>query len=83
MQYNETDLVQRHLKDEKPPAGDGFKVTWYDVRGVHDIGLIEKIGKKFSIHTLALEDIVDTQQRPKFEEYKKGLFITLRDLQFR
>ena len=82
MQYNQETFVVKHLQNEKPPAADGYNVTWFDVRGVHDLGLIEKIGKKFSIHPLALEDIVDTQQRPKFEEYKDGLFITLRDLKF-
>ena len=82
LQYNEQDLVVHHLQNEKPPSAEGFNVTWYDVRGVHDLALIEKIGKKFAIHPLALEDIVDTQQRPKFEEYKEGLFITLRDLKF-
>lgn len=82
LQYSEGDMLVKHLKDEKPTPVNGYNVTWYDVRGVHDIALIEKIGKKFSIHPLALEDIVDTQQRPKFEEYPDGLFITLRALQF-
>ena len=82
MQYSDDKIVIKHSKDEKPTAAEGFQVTWYDIRGVHDLALIEKIGKKFAIHPLALEDIVDTQQRPKFEEYPEGLFITLRALQF-
>ncbi len=82
MQFGPENLVTKHLKDEKPIAVEGYNVTWYDVRGIHDLALIEKLGKKYAIHPLALEDIVDTQQRPKFEEYPEGVFITLRALQF-
>jgi magnesium transporter len=39
------------------------------VDGIHDVALIEKIGKHFNIHPLTLEDIVNTNQRPKFEDY--------------
>lgn len=57
-------------------------VDWYDIRGLHDTHLIETLGQTFGIHPLVLEDIVDTQQRPKFEEYEQGLFIVIRALNF-
>jgi len=57
-------------------------VDWYDIRGIHDTDLIQTIGNTFQIHPLILEDIVDTQQRPKFEEYDKGIFIILKALNF-
>lgn len=58
------------------------EICWYDIRGLHDTQLIEAIGKNFQIHALALEDIVDVSQRPKLEEYQKGLFIIIRSLNF-
>lgn len=58
------------------------KVDWYDIRGLHDTKLIEAIGNKFQIHPLILEDAVSTHQRPKFEEYEEGIFITVRALKF-
>jgi len=58
------------------------RVTWFDIRGVHDISIIESIGKAFKIHPLVLEDIADTHQRPKFEEYDTGFFISLRAFRF-
>ncbi len=57
-------------------------VDWYDIRGLHDTRLIEALGKTFEIHPLILEDIVDTDQRPKFEEYENGLFLVIRALHF-
>jgi magnesium transporter len=42
------------------------KVDWYDMRGVHDTALIEQLGNTFNIHSLILEDVSNTYQRPKF-----------------
>lgn len=57
-------------------------VDWYDMRGLHDTQLIEKFGQQFGIHPLVLEDIADISQRPKYEEYEKGVFIIARALHF-
>ena len=78
MQFNANEVKEYHLKDKNPPAAHGDYVTWFDIRGVHDIELIEQIGKSFVIHPLVLEDILDIHQRPKFEDYENGFFITLR-----
>jgi len=58
------------------------KIDWYDIRGIHDSELIQLLGTTFNIHQLILEDIADVHQRPKFEEYENGNFITIRALQF-
>ncbi len=58
------------------------EVDWYDIRGLHDTDLIESIGKTFKIHPLILEDVVNTHQRPKYEEYENGIFILFRALSF-
>ena len=49
---------------------------------MHDAALIETLGKVFGIHPLILEDVADVNQRPKFEEYENGVFITFRALTF-
>ena len=51
---------------------------WYDIRGIHDEELIKTIGDTFNLHPLILEDIVDTQQRPKFDEYDSGIFLIVK-----
>jgi magnesium transporter len=52
------------------------------VRGLHDVKLIESVGRFFKIHPLVLEDVLDTSQRPKFEEYGNGIFLIVRSLNF-
>ncbi|MEO5905336.1 MAG: CorA family divalent cation transporter, partial [Saprospiraceae bacterium] len=53
---------------------------WLDVRGIHNPAEIEEIGKIFDIDPLLLEDIMDPEQRPKFEQTDNGLFIILKNL---
>ena len=57
-------------------------VTWINIDGLHDIELVEKIGKHYEIHPLVLEDIVNTTQRPKFENMDTYLFIVLKMLTY-
>lgn len=57
-------------------------IDWYDIRGIHDTDLIGAIGKYFKIHPLILEDVADVNQRPKFEEYPNGIFITIQAFSF-
>lgn len=85
LKYNaaqfEEDTIDNHGEITFRPSAED-QVDWYDIRGLHDTSLIETIGKHFDIHPLVLEDVVDIQQRPKFDEYEKGIFITLRALHF-
>jgi magnesium transporter len=62
-----------------PHIKDGF-VTWINITGLHDIELIRQVGEAFDIHALTLEDILNTGQRPKFEDHKKHLLCVLRML---
>lgn len=55
-------------------------VTWINIEGLHDTSFIEKVGKHFSIHSLVLEDILNTGQRSKFESIEDYMFITLKML---
>ncbi|MGH1359709.1 MAG: magnesium/cobalt transporter CorA [Burkholderiaceae bacterium] len=54
------------------------KVLWVDVVGLADVGAIEQIGRLFGIHALALEDVVNTHQRPKVEEFDSHLFVVMK-----
>ena len=50
-------------------------VTWINVSGLHNTGTIKSIGDAFHLHPLILEDIVNTEQRPKLDDYDDYLFI--------
>jgi magnesium transporter len=60
------------------PFKDKQTVTWINIDGLQEVGIIEKIGAHFGIHPLVLEDIVHTGQRPKAEDFGEYLFIVLK-----
>ncbi len=58
-------------------------LNWINIDGIHDTSLIEEIGRVFQIHSLILEDIVNTEQRPKVEGYQDQVFLTMRMMDHR
>lgn len=77
----EVKSARNEIKTLIHPADD-TKVEWYDFRGVHDTDLLKEVGEAFNIHPLALEDISDVHQRPKFEEYGDDGFMIIKALAF-
>jgi len=59
---------------------DSNTVTWVIIEGLANVDIVERIGAMFDIHQLVLEDILNTHQRPKFEEYDDHLYIVLKSL---
>ncbi len=57
-------------------------VTWINVDGLIHTDQIENIGKQYDLHPLVLEDIVNTTQRPKIDEYDGYLFVVLKMLYY-
>jgi len=55
-------------------------ISWINIDGLHDVNLIEKLGKNFNLHPLLLEDILNTHHRPKAEEFDNYTFVTLKML---
>jgi magnesium transporter len=53
-------------------------VTWINVNGLHNIKNLEELGECFGLHPLVLEDILNTDQRPKLDDYGDYLFIVLK-----
>jgi magnesium transporter len=63
------------------PYRDTATVTWINIDGVANVEVLEKIGKYFTIHPLILEDIQNTEQRPKMEDLDGYLYINLKMIQ--
>jgi magnesium transporter len=87
IRYNPLEVHEKELDglehlDEVPwkPGQEG--VTWINMEGVHDLETIESMGRYFGIHPLTLEDIVNTEQRPKIEEYEEYLFVVLKTFDY-
>lgn len=53
-------------------------VTWINVSGIHDLSVMEKIGKGFDLHPLLMEDVLNTNHRAKIDDYEQHLFIVLK-----
>jgi magnesium transporter len=78
--YDLQDIKQTIL-DKPEQAFDFFEtpsVTWINIDGIHDTGIVERIGKHFKLHPLTLEDIVFTEQRAKFESFDNYIYILLK-----
>ncbi len=82
--YDEAHLDERVLDDIEDafPLRDLPTVTWINIDGLHEIDIIEKIGQHFNIHPLVLEDIVNTGQRPKTEEFEDVIYVILKMLHY-
>ncbi|MBK5275120.1 MAG: magnesium/cobalt transporter CorA [Desulfuromonadales bacterium] len=66
--------------DECLPSLKRPGITWVNVEGVHNVEIIRHLGEQYALHPLVLEDIVNTVQRSKIEDYDDYLFIVLRML---
>ena len=77
IEYDETFLEERLIADtdELLPRLNNERVTWINIDGLGDIDVLRVLGKRFNLHPLALEDVLDTGQRPKVEQYDDYLFI--------
>lgn len=59
------------------------RTTWINIDGLSNTSEIEKIGKYYELHPLIIEDIVNTNQRPKIDEYSEYFFIVAKMLYYR
>ena len=82
--YDEAQFQEKTAKkaEECFPFKDTETVTWINISGIHDVEIIKKIGKEFKLHPLVLEDIVNTGQRPKYEDFDDYIFVVLKMLYY-
>ena len=82
--YDEAQFQEKEAKtvEECFPFKDKPTVTWINIDGIHQVDIIEKIGNHFNIHPLVLEDIVNTGQRPKMEDFVNYIFVILKMLYY-
>lgn len=80
--YDETHFEEREVESAKEcfPFREKPTVTWINVDGVHQVEIIEQLGHCFGLHPLVMEDILNTEQRPKMEVYGEYLYIVLKML---
>jgi len=86
LEYNLEQLWERQLDaataEQCGQLRPEAKVSWINLDGLHQIDYLETLGRCFNLHPLAQEDILNTEHRPKLEEFPEHLFIVVKMLQF-
>ena len=82
--YDEAQFQEKEAKtiEECLPFKETPTVTWINIDGIHRMEVIEGIGKAFSLHPLLMEDVVNTEQRPKMEDFDDYVFVVLKMLSY-
>lgn len=84
IEYNESRIEE--LKVDSPQKCKKFvesdAIDWIDVDGLHDASVIQAVGETFNLHPLVLEDILNTQQRPKVDDYEHYIFFIVKMIIF-
>lgn len=83
VRYNEDKVEEFNgvdFKDLNNLISDEF-ITWVDFDGVFNIELLEKVRERFGIHPLVLEDIANTTQRPKVDEFEGLLYFVMKNIE--
>lgn len=65
------------FKDENRPT-----VAWINIDGIHQGEILGKLGECFGLHPLIVEDVMNTDQRPKIEDFEDYSYIALKALHF-
>jgi magnesium transporter len=68
--------------DVAPPVEGQNGIIWYTIDGVHDPEVLHLVGERFGLHSLVLEDIANTKQRPKIEEFDDYIFVAMKMITF-
>ncbi len=82
LHYNEQRTMEQEIKtvEESNALRDTPGVSWINVTGLHEAERLAQFGKAFGLHPLVLEDILNTDQRPKLEDYGEYLYIVIKML---
>jgi len=68
------------IPEDLQAAKDPAFVSWLDVIGIHDVGIVTSIAKELGVHHLAVEDILNPSTRPKYEAHESVRFVVARML---
>jgi len=81
--YDELEFFEKKVSGVDKILKEPLKgVKWINVVGLRDVNLIENLGKEFGISNFTLEDVLNSNSRPKMDEYENYLFITSKHLSF-
>jgi magnesium transporter len=82
IEYNEQGLEEMEVKTlaQCIPYKNKATVTWINVDGIPETAFMERLGECFGLHHLVVEDIMNTDQRPKMEDFGEYMYVVLKML---
>ncbi|MEO6347443.1 MAG: CorA family divalent cation transporter, partial [Aquaticitalea sp.] len=82
--YNQTihNVIHSKIVEDAFNFKEEDTVTWININGLNNLDNIQKLGDHYHIHPLTLEDVVNTQHRPKIDEFDNYLFIVFKMLYY-
>ncbi len=80
--YTKLNIIEKNIKSPKECISyiEKDSCSWFNVCGLHETKTVSLIGEVFNLHPLLLEDILNTNHRPKVEEFDDYLFVSLKIL---
>jgi magnesium transporter len=84
-EFGDNILIKHHIKNanEIKPFLDVNHKFWLNLCGLENDHLLKEISELFAIHPLTLEDIKNTSQRPKFEEFDENIFVVAKMIYYK
>lgn len=80
--FDESSFTEHNIQDisQLKPLLSTSKIHWINLDGIDDTVSVSEIGKLFNLHPLTIEDVINTDQRAKFEDYDYYIALMLKML---
>lgn len=77
--FTEAEFTERMVEDAGQclPYLNRPSVTWVHVLGYAEPATLTRLGETFGLHWLALEDVMNTGQRPKTDAFDDQIFVVM------
>lgn len=85
MDFDKKNLIEKEVHNIKECFAFREKptVTWINIEGLNDIAVLSELGAHYGFHPLLLEDILNTHQRPKTQDFTDYIYVVLKMFYFR
>ncbi len=84
LDFGEEEVEERTVAEpaDLAPYREKPSVSWINVDGVNDVDMVTQVSQQFGLHPLTIEDLVNTDQRPKVEVFDEYLYAVFRMLHY-
>lgn len=78
--YDSDDFIEIDDYNYQSKFYDNNQINWLNLHGIHNVELIKQIAEDIGINNLNLQDLLNTNERPKLDENENYIFITVKSL---